>query len=225
LSRLGPCSPTPSGPAAAVRLHQQAGQKTAPDQHVKASNQLLQCGSHPQKTFAVVSPGARKGPFENINGRRRFAVDNAPVLKPLARGWRQEAIHRAILIEARPSLAVSYRHVEPKAAYLRLLGIQYTFGQHAIGMKLDRMHHRTGTPLGCQSMWRFGLAIARSVSMQRFDTRPGSPVSSHSITVCSSLAPDDGRKVVTLGIGHTGYHHPTEAMQHLAHGSRPDLAE
>src|SRR5215212_2901905 len=43
-------------PAAATRLHQQAGQKTAPDQHVRTSNQLLQCGSHPQKTFGLL-PG------------------------------------------------------------------------------------------------------------------------------------------------------------------------
>jgi hypothetical protein len=32
ISRVGPCSRTPPGPAIQSRLHQQAGQKTAPDQ-------------------------------------------------------------------------------------------------------------------------------------------------------------------------------------------------
>ena len=32
MNRMGPCSRTPSGPAVSNRLHQQAGQKTAPDQ-------------------------------------------------------------------------------------------------------------------------------------------------------------------------------------------------
>ncbi|KAB0677524.1 hypothetical protein F6X38_17775 [Aureimonas leprariae] len=50
---MGPCSPTPSGPAACLWLHQQAGQKTAPDQSAKASNPLLQQGSHPQRTSSV----------------------------------------------------------------------------------------------------------------------------------------------------------------------------
>ena len=34
-----------------VRPHQQAGHKTAPDQNAKTSNQPLQCGSHPHRTF------------------------------------------------------------------------------------------------------------------------------------------------------------------------------
>ena len=40
----------------------QAGQKTAPDQRVTASNQLLQCGSHPKKTFATGSGLAENDP-------------------------------------------------------------------------------------------------------------------------------------------------------------------
>ena len=42
-------------------LHQQAGQKTAPDQRVRTSNQLLQCGSHPQRTLAT-TPGSDIAP-------------------------------------------------------------------------------------------------------------------------------------------------------------------
>jgi hypothetical protein len=50
-------------PAAASRLHQQAGHKTAPDQHVRTSNQLLQCASHPQKTFGLL-PGCPSGTYQ-----------------------------------------------------------------------------------------------------------------------------------------------------------------
>jgi hypothetical protein len=50
-------------PAAAKRLHQQAGQKTAPDQHVRTSNRLLQYGSHPQKTFGLL-PGCPSGTYQ-----------------------------------------------------------------------------------------------------------------------------------------------------------------
>ena len=35
---------------------QQAGHKTAPDQHAKTSNQPLQCGSHPHRTFPFGHP-------------------------------------------------------------------------------------------------------------------------------------------------------------------------
>jgi hypothetical protein len=49
-SRMGPYLRTPSGPAVQRRLHQQAEQKTAPDQR-QYIRFLLQCGSHPQRTF------------------------------------------------------------------------------------------------------------------------------------------------------------------------------
>jgi hypothetical protein len=51
-SCLGLCSRTPSGPAVSQRLHQQAEDMSAPDQHAKTSNQCLQRGSHPDKPLA-----------------------------------------------------------------------------------------------------------------------------------------------------------------------------
>ena len=49
---MGLCSRPPPGPAVQNRLHQQAGQKTAPDQrqYIKL---LLHCGSHPQRHFEL----------------------------------------------------------------------------------------------------------------------------------------------------------------------------
>ena len=48
---LGPRSRTPSGPAACLRLHQQAEDKSAPDRRAKRSKRHLQRGSHPDRTF------------------------------------------------------------------------------------------------------------------------------------------------------------------------------
>ena len=45
-----------------TRLHQQAGQKTAPDQRARTPNYLLQCGGHPQKTFGELGCPPRSGP-------------------------------------------------------------------------------------------------------------------------------------------------------------------
>ncbi|TIT54762.1 MAG: hypothetical protein E5W72_02545 [Mesorhizobium sp.] len=37
------------------RLHEQAGQKTAPDQCARTTNYLVQYGSHPQKTSQLTT--------------------------------------------------------------------------------------------------------------------------------------------------------------------------
>ena len=46
---MGPGSRTPSGPAVLCRLHQQAGQKTAPDQHARSAKRTCKRGGHPQR--------------------------------------------------------------------------------------------------------------------------------------------------------------------------------
>ncbi len=74
---MGPGSRTPSGPAVPCRLHQQAGQKTAPDQAARPSNPLamrepstedILTGALAARASSRVSPSKRP--------KRRFPVVN-----------------------------------------------------------------------------------------------------------------------------------------------------
>ncbi len=70
-NRMGPHSRAPSGPAVSTRLHQQAEDKTAPDQHAETSRSDLQRGSHPDRTLgpdARVDIGAPLRRLKAMNG-------------------------------------------------------------------------------------------------------------------------------------------------------------
>ncbi len=76
-------------------------------------------------------------------------VGDAPVLEAVAQDKGRSALHPTILVEAHPTLATPQRHFEDEIAdRLRLLSVQHTLSQCAVGMRPNRMPSRTGDATG-----------------------------------------------------------------------------